>query len=83
MHGHRGRTLLAKNGTPSTTDDSTYAYSVTPDSPAMARRHDSANAAAAYAIDSVAEPLPACVKPRKLRGDRQCRRMSMSHLKLI
>ena len=58
--GDERRTLLAKNGTPSTTDDSTYAYSVTPDSPAIARRHDSANAAAAYAMDSVAEPLPAC-----------------------
>ncbi len=38
----------------------TYAHSPTPGQPAMARRHDSANAAAAYAMDSVAEPLPAC-----------------------
>ena len=32
--------------------------------PAMALRHDSANTAAAYAIDSVAEPLPACRRGR-------------------
>jgi hypothetical protein len=39
---------------------STYAHSTTSGSPSSARRHEAANSAAAYAIDSVAEPLPAC-----------------------
>ena len=52
------RTWDAKKGS-SVRCESTYAHSTT-DSPPIARRHDSANFAAAYAIDSVAEPLPAC-----------------------
>ena len=37
-----------------------HAQSTTPSSPPIARRQELANAAAAYAMDSVADPLPAC-----------------------
>mmetsp|Transcript_27161 Transcript_27161/g.69129 ORF Transcript_27161/g.69129 Transcript_27161/m.69129 type:complete len:244 (-) Transcript_27161:335-1066(-) len=53
------RSLEEKKGRPGTTDDCTYAYSVTPFSPACARRQLSAKRAAAYAMDSVALPDPA------------------------
>lgn len=55
-------TRLAKKGS-SVRCDSTYAHSTTPICPARARRHDSPNFAAAYAIDRVADPLPACRQP--------------------
>mmetsp|Transcript_1212 Transcript_1212/g.2609 ORF Transcript_1212/g.2609 Transcript_1212/m.2609 type:complete len:302 (+) Transcript_1212:103-1008(+) len=52
------RNRVEKNGTPGNSCDCTYAYSCTL-SPLMALRHDSAKRAAAYAMDRVAEPVPA------------------------
>ena len=51
-------TLEAKNAA-SVILDSTYVHSTMLASPFLARKHASANKAPAYAIESVAEPLPA------------------------
>lgn len=38
----------------------------------MAFKHESAKAAAAYAIDSVADPLPACNPSDNMSADHEC-----------